>query len=349
MDLAEEIVSKALELGYLKCGIVKVGQMKGYAKKLDQRIELFPEVEQIYRRFYSFSNPGKEYPWVKSIVVCARWYGRYRLPEGLKGKVAKYYQVDSRRDTNSQEHRDSTAFEGYLQEQGLRTATYRDFGITALRWAAMKAGIGVVRKNNFFYTERGSWVFLEAYLIDVELEHISHSSAKACPPSCSLCMMNCPTGSLSAPYIMNHLSCVSCLTTFQGEDWTTDKFQSQTGDWIFGCEACQDVCPFNHKAWVEEETYPGLDELGESISLEKLIEMDYECLKDTIQPKFWYIPKEKVWKWKTNALNAMLNNYQPRYLPYIEKARSDQDEHVRRMAQWVIIRLSKLGVRVHAL
>jgi epoxyqueuosine reductase len=248
--------------------------------------------------------------------------------------------VDSRRDANSQEFKDSVAFDGYLKERGLKTATYRDFGITALRWAAMKAGIGVVRKNNFFYTEKGSWVFLEAWLVDEELEHISQSTAKACPTSCSLCIKNCPTGSLSAPYTMNHLSCVSCLTTFQGWDWTTDKYQPQTSDWIFGCENCQDACPFNHMAWVEEEAFPGLDDLGERISLEKLVEMDYDFLRDTIQPKFWYIPKDKVWKWKTNALNAMLNNYLPRYYPFIEEACNDQDEHVRRMAQWVISRLN---------
>ena len=68
--------------------------------------------------------------------------------------------------------------------------------------------------------------------------------------------------------------------------------------------------------------------------------MDYDFLRDTIQPKFWYIPKDKVWKWKTNALNAMLNNYHPQDYPYIEKACNDQDEHVRRMAQWVISKLS---------
>lgn len=336
MGLAEEIVSKALELGYSKCGIIKINEMKDYAKELDKRVKLYPEVEPIYRRFYSFSFPDTDYPWAKSIIVCARWYGRYHIPDGLKGMVAKYYQVDSRKDAKSQEYKDSTAFDVYLKKRGLKTATYREFGITALRWAAMKAGIGVVRKNNFFYTEKGSWVFLEAWLVDEELEHISQSNAKPCPASCSLCIKSCPTGSLSAPYTMNHLSCVSCLTTFQGWDWPTDKYQPQTGDWVFGCENCQDACPFNHRAWVEEELFPGLDDLGEKISLEKLVEMDYDFLRDTIQPKFWYIPKDKVWKWKTNALNAMLNNYHPRYYPYIEKACNDQDEHVRRMAQWVI-------------
>ena len=51
-------------------------------------------------------------------------------------------------------------------------ATDRDFGITALRWAGMKAGIGIIRKNNFFYTEKGSYQYLEAFLIDEPLQYI---------------------------------------------------------------------------------------------------------------------------------------------------------------------------------
>ena len=111
-------------------------------------------------------------------------------------------------------------------------------------------------------------ILLEAWLVrDGELEHIStQSNAKACPASMQPVHKELPeTGSLSAPYTMNQLSCVSCLTTFQGWDWTTDKYQPQTGDWIFGCDNCQDACPFNHKAWVEEKAFPGLDDLGEKI------------------------------------------------------------------------------------
>ena len=55
--------------------------------------------------------------------------------------------------------------------------------------------------------------------------------------------------------------------------------------------------------------FPNLEELGAYISLGKIIEMDYGYLENVMQPKFWYIPKEKVWRWRTNALNAMLNDY----------------------------------------
>ena len=63
--------------------------------------------------------------------------------------------------------------------------------------------------------------------------------------------------------------------------------------------------------------------------------MDYEFLKDVMNPKFWYISKDDVWRWKTNALNAMLNNYEPKYNKYIDMALHDENEKVREMASYV--------------
>jgi epoxyqueuosine reductase len=75
------------------------------------------------------------------------------------------------------------------------------------------------------------------------------------------------------------------------------------------------------------------------LSFEQIIEADYEFLENVIQQKLWYIPKDKVWRYKTNALNAMLNTYKPEYLPFIEKACNDKNENVRNMAKWVLAKL----------
>lgn len=336
---ANEIVLKAIELGYDKCGIVSVEKMKGYAEKLSQRIERFPEVKAHSEKFYAFANLQDRFPWAKSVIICARWYGKYRIPENVKGHIAKYYLTDSRRDKNSQEYKDSVAFEQYLTDCGINTKTNRDFGITALRWAALQAGIGIVRKNNFFYTEKGSWVNLEAFLIDKEVEYICKNNTRPCPENCSLCVKACPTKSLAEPYMMNRSTCISCLTTWEGWDLTTDKNSSNMGDWIFGCDICQDVCPFNRNAWTEDEEFPLLLELCERLSLQQIVEADYEFLENVVQPKLWYIPQDKVWRYKTNALNAMLNAYKIEYLPSIQKACSDENENVGKMAAWVLSRL----------
>ncbi|MDQ1279416.1 MAG: hypothetical protein QG670_678, partial [Thermoproteota archaeon] len=277
----------------------------------------------------------KNYPWAKSVVVCIRRMGKYRIPKHLQGLIGKSYLTDSRRDTQSKDYQDSIKFETYLKEQGLQTAVNRDRGITGLRWAAYKAGLGLIRKNNFFYTANGSWIHLEAWLINKELELIEHSTLKECPASCDLCMKACPTKSLSEPYLMNRNTCVACLTSFEGLDLINEKNNHLMGAWIYGCDVCQDACPFNQTTRSDEDEFPNLKELVDHISLEKIIEMDYDYLRNVIQPRFWYIPLEKVWKWKMNALNAMLNTYKSGYEKYIDLACNDENEHVRRMAQWV--------------
>ena len=339
MNKANDIIMKAKSLGYESCGIIKIDKMKAYADKLSERIDRFPEIKIHSESFYSFANLELHYPWAKSIIVCARWYGKYKIPENISGHIGKYYLTDSRRDKNSREYEASIAFEQYLVDCQMKVETDREFGITALRWAAIKAGLGIVRKNNFFYTERGSWIHLEAFLVDEEMEYIQENNVKPCPEKCNLCISNCPTKSLSQPYMMNRSTCVSCLTTWEGWDLTTDKNSFNLGDWIFGCDVCQDICPFNKNAWTEDEEFPFLAELCEHLSLEKIIEADYEYLRNTIQPKLWYIPQDKVWRYKTNALNAMLNDYKSAYLPFIQKACTDENEKVRDMAVWVLSKL----------
>lgn len=339
-SLSLQIKNAALDMGYEKCGIIKISDMYGYAEKLDERMEREPQTKPFYQRYYRLAHIQDTYPWAKSVVICVRKYGKYHIPEHLKGVISKYYLLDSRTDQNSKDFRDSLKFEKYMQDMGIRAETDRKFGLTALRWAAMKAGLGIVRRNNFFYTEDGSWLYLEAWLIDKELESIETPNVRKCPENCNLCVKACPSASLSQPYTMNPSACVSCITTFAGRDMPNEKFREQIGDWVYGCDVCQDVCPMNKNRWQETEEFPYLEELSEKISLEKILKMDYEFLENVMAPKFWYIPKSDVWKWKVNAINAMVNNYKEQYKDSIYEARKDRHEKVREMADWAIQRLN---------
>jgi epoxyqueuosine reductase len=302
---------------------------------LDERIERTPENAEKYANLYSFAQLKKTYPWAKSIVVCVRQYGKYHIPEHTKGLVAKYYLTDGRRDKLSPDYQASIAFEQSLEAMGLRVETERKFGITALRWAAHKAGLGIIRRNNFFYADCGSWVYLEAWLIDREMVLKQESKQKPCPPKCNRCITACPTKSLREPYTMSRATCISCLTTWDGDDLIHEPNNQHMGSWIYGCDVCQDVCLFNVKKWEPVEEYPGLTELSELIGLDKIIALDYDTLLQTIQPKFWYIGKDRIWKWKINALNAIRNNYDSKYDSSIELACSDDNEQVRKTALWV--------------
>ncbi len=92
--------------------------------------------------------------------------------------------------------------------------TAKPAGVVPLRPASVAAGLGIYRKNNFFYGPKGSNYELVAYLIDKSCEYIQNLEIPPCPDTCDLCQQGCKTKSLSAPFTMNPLTCVSFINTF---------------------------------------------------------------------------------------------------------------------------------------
>lgn len=238
--------------------------------------------------------------------------------------------------TGSRDNADSLAFDEVLAELGIRAFTDRRHGLTALRWAAQKAGVGIIRKNNFLYTESGSWVYLSAWLIDRALEFKEECSLPPCPENCRLCIESCPTSALRNPYSTQPTACVSFITGFDEGDLAAHPANRAMGQWIYGCDACQTACPYNQTSDRETEEHPAIGEFEQRFSLTGILDMDHETLKKVFGEKFWYISEERLWKWKVNALNAMNNEYRDEYMPVIERACHDPEPKVRRMALWAM-------------
>jgi epoxyqueuosine reductase len=334
--MEKQIQHKAQELGIGKCGIITVEAMLDYADRLRERMARIPQGEALYGHFMRFADPRETFPWVKSIVVVASSYGHYHIPPTLLPHYGKYYLVDMRIDPASPEAQGLWSFEAYLHHLGLRTATEAKYGLTALRWAAFKAGLGLIRRNNFFYTEDGSWFSLKAWLIDRELELIETHQVQECPLHCSCCIRACPTKSLSAPYTMNMATCISRLSTSNEAISYSAEVNRTMGIWIYGCDACQNACPMNKGTWKDQDRFPGLEDLSSRLLPEAILSMDYEEIRQLLSAKFFYIREESLWRWKLNAINGMVNAFQEAYLPYLYRAREDRFEIVREKAQWAL-------------
>ncbi len=337
MTMAENIRDKALELGYLGCGIIDIEELAGFDEKLAERVARFPESEPTFRNYKrSLPNLRKKYPWARSVIVTVRRYGKYKLPPQFHNRVAKFYLADARIDPAAVGYQASRALDSYIRELGLQVASDPKFGNAPYRWAAWKAGLGLIRKNNFFYTRHGSWVDIETWLVDKEMVLKETCDLPPCPEGCNLCVKSCPTASLAEPYMTNRESCISALTTWTGRDMPREPYRREIGGWVYGCDACQDVCPFNRGAWTEDEDFPGLDRIAEAFSLESVVSMDYETLRKTFADKFFYVAPEDGWKWKVNALNAMANESVDAYRETIYGALRDPDPRVREMAGFVL-------------
>lgn len=336
MNTIEQMIqNKAYELGYEKCGIIPVNAMKDYAEKFEERIQKVPESKMFYQGQRRLLNPLDKYPWAKSIVVLASRYGKYKIPKYVKDHIAKAYLFDIRVDANSKEFQNSQTLEQYMQQLGLKTAADHKFGIVGLRWAAMQAGLGIIRRNNFFYTQYGSWMHIEAWLTDKDMELIETHNLQKCPNGCNRCIVACPTHSLSSPYTMLPTACISYLTTFGGRDLPHEPLRKNFGNCIYGCDVCQDVCPMNRGKWEENYNFPNLSELAPFLTPENILNMEEEFYRKQIQPKFFYLSGSELWKWKVDVLCFMGNNYQEKYKPYITAACENKNEKIREMAQLI--------------
>ncbi|BCJ93955.1 Fe-S oxidoreductase [Anaerocolumna cellulosilytica] len=336
LSIEKSIQAKAYALGYEKCGIVPIHKLDGYEEKLKERIEKVPESERFYQGQKRLLNLNNTYPWAKSAVVLALSYNKYKVPEQVKGHIAKSYLFDVRIDKNSVEYNNRQKFEQYLGKLGIKAENNKKFGIVGMRWAALQAGLGVVRRNNFFYTESGSWNHIEAWLIDKDIELLEEKSLAPCPAGCSKCIGSCPTKSLSEAYTMSPTKCISYLTTFGGRELYQEPLAGKFGDCIYGCDICQDVCPMNAKEWKGREEFPGLSEIIPNLSPENIMSMRQEYYTAKIQPKFFYLTDKELWKWQVNTLNYMDNQYKDEYRKYILKACESEYTQVRNMALIII-------------
>lgn len=129
------------------------------------------------------------------------------------------------------------------------------------RAAAARAGIGFFGKNtNLLQPQRGSWFFLSEILIDMELPADDREIKIGCG-SCSRCLDDCPTDAFAGPYSLDSRRCISYLT-IENKGAIPLELREGLGEWIFGCDVCQDVCPFNRfssdTAWPEFQPDAGV-------------------------------------------------------------------------------------------
>lgn len=331
--LEEKIQKKAHELGYEKCGIIPVQMMEGYREKFEERMQKVPASKPFYQSQLRLTNIQQDYPWAKSVIVLAVAYGKYKIPDEVKGRIAKAYLFDNRINSLSEEYQHSVDMEQYLKSLGLQVAANRKFGIVGMRWAAMQAGLGIIRQNNFFYTESGSWVHLEAFLTDHELKRIETPNIPVCPAGCQRCITACPTKALIEPYSLQPMACISFLTTFGGRDMPNLPLSEKFGTCIYGCDICQEACPMNKGKWQETEDFPGLTELTPLLTPESILHLTEEVYREIVQPRFFYLSLEELWKWKVDALCYMRNNNPENYQPLLKQACNDENQKVREMAQ----------------
>lgn len=231
----------------------------------------------------------------------------------------------------------------WLEQQvpGARTLVHVDTGPPLDRAVAERAGIGKFGKHTMLISPRwGTWTFLGEIITDVALP--PDQPVEAACGSCTLCIDACPTGCLTE-WNMDANRCLSYVTQMKGI--IPEEFRDVMGDRLFGCDDCQDVCPYNRKAAASRhQEFTAVPELGARPSLLQMMAMTKGDFRR------WFEPTAAGWRGKTtiqrNAVIALGNSGDPDALEPLLAALTGESQVIRAHAAWALGRLARRAPEV---
>lgn len=248
MNATELVKGKGKEIGFSKVGIARAGALDREAQLLVKWLERGYQATMgwMERNMDRRVDPEAILPGARSIVsVALNYYTPHRhTTDPETGKISRYAWGDDYHDILT---RRLDQLRLFMDEEfsGSRSLAYVDTGPIMEKSWAQRAGIGWLGKHtNVITQDFGSWVFLGELITTVELTPDTPATDHC--GTCTLCLEACPTGAIVEPYVVDSGRCISYLTIeHHGEiaPDLADKFQQ----WIYGCDVCQDVCPWNHR------------------------------------------------------------------------------------------------------
>jgi epoxyqueuosine reductase len=283
-------------------------------------------------------------PWVRSVIVCAINYNTAhpystQVDDSQRGWIARYAwgQQDYHDAVLNRLKAVERMLRGAVGETQLQTRCYVDTGPIVERVYAKYAGIGWIGKNTCIINQKtGSWVFLGVILTSLELEADLPAPDRC--GTCTRCIDACPTDALVAPYQLDSNRCISYLT-IEKRGAIAEDMRAGMGQQVFGCDICQDVCPWNRKSpSTSAAEFQARDGLVNP-ALEWLAGMtDEEFRKKFLGSA---VRRAKRSGLRRNAVIAMGNSGDQRFGPLLEDLKTDTDPVVAESAEWAAKRLSK--------
>lgn len=239
------IKCKALDLGFDYCGISKAEKLEEEEAKLETWLsrDYHGKMAYMENHFDKRLDPSKLVSGAKSVITLL-----YNYFPGLEQETSSPYKVAKYaygKDYHFVVKDKLMSFFGYLQEEigEISGRVFVDSAPVMERQWAAKSGLGWLGKNTLLINKNhGSFFFLAELILDLELEY--DGPIKDYCGTCSKCIDACPTGALTETRILDGSKCISYLT-IELKDAIPEKFKGQYENWVFGCDICQDVCPWN--------------------------------------------------------------------------------------------------------
>lgn len=265
VEISKLIKSQALSFGFDACGIAKVERLSSEESNLLQWISngYYADMEWMTKNMEKRIDPRLLVKNAKSVIVVLKNYTVHNFPfENKKYKISRYaLGVDYHKVIKKKL---KSLFQFINEMTGSIVGRYFVDSAPVLEKAwAVKAGLGWIGKNSLLlHRKLGSYCFIGEILVDVELEYDTPINNMC--GTCTYCIEACPTGAIIEPKIVDSRKCIS-YHTIENRGEIPDDVQQYMHNWIFGCDICQEVCPWNWR--VPEHNEPQFSPKKELISI----------------------------------------------------------------------------------
>ncbi len=362
LDLTTRIKRCARDAGFDLCGIAPVcefAELRAFPAWIaeDKHGEMQYMAARDNAGELKRSSLARVAPWARSVIVCAINYNTAhpystQFPNNSRGWISRY--AWSREDYHDAVLRRLQRLEDELRKLlnsagnrplatcDLHLRSYVDTGPLIERIYAKYAGIGWIGKNTCIINQKlGSWLFLGVILTSIDLAENRLSADLPAPDrcgTCTRCITACPTQAITAPGQLDSRLCIAYLT-IEKRGQIPEELRAGIGRHVFGCDICQDVCPWNRKAPAtlapEFEAREGLV----NPALDWLAEMQQEEFGSAFRGS--PVRRAKLSGLRRNAVIAMGNSGDRKFVPTLRKLSDDSDPVVAEGARWALAALEE--------
>ncbi len=245
---SEKIKQKAVELGFQKIGIVPAAPLVEEGSLLRTWLGrgFHGQMAWLEREPEKRSDPRLLFPSAESVIVVALNYftGHDHEENAEKGKISRYAWGDDYHEVVREKLNDLLSWIKSENAEADGKICVDTAPMMDKAWA-VRAGLGWIGKHtNLITTDVGSWVFIGEILLNVELAYDRTIVDDHCG-TCTACLDACPTGAIIEPYVVDSRKCISYATIELRDDTLPPEIAMNLEGWFYGCDICQDVCPWN--------------------------------------------------------------------------------------------------------